>query len=236
MNDTKTLELSSWETPASPYQEEQIGGYCIGKHIYEVGRYRNYGMDGYKYFDVVSPLTLTTLKELKKGEWEEWMADSPTDYRAMQKYAEHAYGNVLTSGLGLGLLIHELCRYRAVDSITIIETSPEVMALTGKYIPRDRNIKLLWGDFWKFVCMDDSKWDWIIVDLWAIRGTKRHIEIYKDEIIPATKQLKDKYPEAQIVFHGFAGNPTIEQLNKSVHDGSTDELFWGLGDNDANRS
>ena len=224
----EALQLNSWETPASSYQEEQIGGHCIGRHTYEVGRYRYYGMDGYKYFDVATPLILTTLKELRDGQWEEWMTDSPTDYRAMQKYARDAGGHVLTSGLGLGLVVHELCKGCAVDSITIVEQSPSVMALVGKHLPKDNRIKLLWGDFWKFVFLDDGRWDTIIVDLWVARGTKQHMEIYHNEILPANKRLKEKYPGAQIVFHAFAGMPTEGQIVEAAHRGTIDEAMWGL--------
>jgi len=226
---SKVLTLSHWETPASPYPEERVGDYCIGKHTYEIGRYGYNGMDGYDYFDVKSPLTLTTLNELKDGQWAEWMTDSPTDYGAMQRYAGQAEGNVLTCGLGLGLIVHEMYKNDKIKNITIIEQSPSVMALVEKYLPKDSHIKLLWGDFWKFIFLDDSKWDWIIVDLWTIRGTKRHLEIYNQEILPANKQLRTKYPEAQVVFHAFAGMPTPEQLNKSLFVGNTDAILWGLG-------
>ena len=228
MSDNGVLVVDDWETPASSYQEEQVGSHCIGKHTYEVGRYRYYGTDGYKYFDVSNPLILTTLKELRDGRWEEWMTDSPTDYRAMQIYAQHASGHVLTSGLGLGLIVPELCKSRVVDSITIVESSPSVMALVGKYLPRDNRIKLLWGDFWKFIFLDDSRWDTIIVDLWVARGTKRHLEIYHKEVLPASEQLKAKYPGAQIVFHGFAGMPTESQITEAIFAGSIDEVLWGL--------
>jgi len=227
----EVLQLNKWKTPASTYKEEQVGEYCIGKHTYKTGRYRYYGMDGYKYFDVTNPLSLTTLKELRDGQWEEWMADSPTDFRAMQKYAEQASGNVLTSGLGLGLLAHELCKNGNVENITVIEYSPSVMALVSKYLPKDDRIKVIWGDFWKFIFLDQSRWDSIIVDLWVARGSERHLEIYRQEILPANKQLMAKYPKAQIFFHGFAGMPTDKQLIKSMRDGSIDYAIWGLGNN-----
>ena len=237
--DIKALELTEWNTPASLYQVQQVGNYRIGRHTYQPGFYVYHGMDGYSLFVVKKPLRATVLMELRPNKfgtlgWKEWMVDSPTDYRAMQKYAERAYGKVLTTGLGLGLVTHELCKNDRVESITIVEISPTVIELIQKYLPDDPRIKVECGDFWKFIDQDGSKWDTIIVDIWVFWGLEQQMEIYRNEIIPANAKLRAKYPEAQIVCHGFAGMPTIEQLDKTIRDGDDtnpliiDPLIYGL--------
>lgn len=228
----RTLELNGWRTVASSYQEEQAENFCIGRHIYKPGHYKYPGMDGYRFFRAVEPITITTLREFRQGEWNTWMVDTPPDYRAMQKYAERASGRVLTTGLGLGLIVHELCENDKVEDITVVERSPSVITLIQKYLPQDDRISLECDDFWRFVMLDDTTWDDIVVDLWVFHNLDMQIEYYLKEVVPLSKQLGKKYPDSRIVFHGFAGMPTKEDIIKSRMGGDvhTNELIWGLKD------
>jgi len=224
------LRIKEWETPASNYLEEQNGNHRIGKFIYEKGFRSLCGIDGFHYFYATNSLTLTTLSEFRNNKWCMWMLDSPPDYRAMQKYAETAYGNVLTTGLGLGLVVHELCKNSKVTRITIVEQSLEVIALVKKYLPDDSRIEVCCDDFWHFVKHNSSEQDSLIVDLWVWRGYQKQLGIYKDEILPAHDLLRSKYPKAKIVFHSFAGMPTLEQIGAAERNGeNAGELIYGLG-------
>ena len=143
--DIKALEITEWKTPATDYNVRQVGNYRIGKHTYQPGFYAYHGIDGYAIFSIKRPLRMTSLMELRANNlgmlhWKEWMVDIPTDYRAMQKYAERAYGRVLTSGLGLGLVTHELCKNDKVESITVVEISPSVIEFVKGYLPPDPRI------------------------------------------------------------------------------------------------
>ena len=228
------LELSEWETPASKFEVAQKGDYRIGKHVFKPGWYVYHGMDGYALFVARKPLPSTTLLQRKpnRPSWREWMVDSPTDYRAMQKYAEKAYGNVLTTGLGLGLLTCELCKNDKVSSITVVEISPCVIDLISGYLPDDPRIHITCNDFWHFVEEDNDRWDTIIADIWVYWGIDEQVKKYKQEIVPANEKLRAKYPDAQIFFHGFAGMPTVEQVDAALENGGAidvDSLIYGLG-------
>ena len=238
--DIKVLEITDWNTPASEYKPEQVANHRLGNHTYRPGIYPYHGMDGYTAFTLTKPTRVTTLLELATNSvgtlrWKEWMVDSPTDYRAMQKYALGANGRVLTTGLGLGLVTHELCKNDKVDSITIVELSPSVIKLVGKYLPDDPRITIVNENFWTYIDKDNSQWDNMIIDIWVYWGLEQQYSMYKSEILPASKKLKDKYPDTNIVFHGFAGLPTEEQLDKVVADGNItnplviDPLIYGLG-------
>lgn len=226
------MELEEWKTPASDYQMKQVGDCRIAKYTFQVGYYPYHGIDGYTFFSVKKPLICTTLLQKKEGGlgWREWMVDSPTDYRAMQIYARKAYGKVLTTGLGLGLVTHELCKNDRVESITIVELNPNVIELIQGYLPNDPRIKIVNQDLWEFIKEDNTRWDCMIVDIWVYWGRGQQIELYKQEIIPYSKMLSSKYPEAQITFHGFAGMPTLPQLEEALTKGEdTDKLIYGLG-------
>ena len=192
------LELDNWETPATRYNEEQSGNYRLSKSSYPEGYYKHYCMDGYAYTKVLKPIPITLLQEYRDG-WRDWMADDPMDYRAMQKYAEAAYGDVLVAGLGLGLVLYELNKNPRVKSITVVERSPDVINLTGKYIP---DVTLVNADFWDFVERDGGEWDFIIVDIWATKGKKEHDRVYREQVLPRNEYLREKY-NSLFVFHGF---------------------------------
>ena len=224
------LWLDSWSTHASAYQEEQAGNFCIGRHVYKPGIYNYPGMDGHKFFVATSPLTITTLREYHHNCWNTWMVDTPSDFRAMQKYAARASGNVLTTGLGLGLVAHELCLNDAVEGVTVVERSPEVIALVAKYLPQDGRIKVVCDDFWRFVMLDDTAWDSIIVDHWVFHRVDEQAAIYLNEVIPFNKSLSRKYPKANIVFHAFAGMPDPAEVKRSPLGKDLGMLIWGLTD------
>ena len=234
--DIKVLEIAEWSTPASIYHVAQVGSHRIAKHTFFPGFYPYHGMDGYTIFSVKKEIVTTTLLEQTPNRlhWREWMVDSPTDYRAMQKYAEVAYGKVLTAGLGLGLLVHELCKNPCVESITVVEKSSSIVDLIKNYLPDDSRIHIELGDIWSFIAFDNSLWDYIIMDIWVYYGLEQQLEMFKGEIIPANKRLKAKYPQANIVFHGFAGMPNLSELEEVARQGNEtnplviDPLIYGL--------
>lgn len=201
--------LDTWETPATHYEERQIGNYRLKKSEYVEGFYKHYCMDGYVATQVIKPIPIMLLQEYREGVWHDWMADDPMDYRAIQKYAEASSGDVLTAGLGLGLVVHELKRNPRVNSITVVEISPEVVGLAGDYIPKEKTT-LIQGDFWDFVREDKTEWDMIIVDIWATKGKEQHERIFQEEVLPAYNYLHGKYPDSKFVFHGFTQITDVE--------------------------
>ena len=231
----KVLELTDWNTPASIYEPRDLGNYRIARHTFIPGYYNYNGIEGYTFYYVRKPLIGTKLMELTPSllggasKYKDWMVDSPTDYRAMQIYAKRAYGKVLTTGLGLGLVTHELCKNDKVESITVVEISPTVIELIGGYLPKDNRIKIINDDFWKFIEQDNTEWDTIIVDLWVFWGPFQQFKEYKEEVYPASGMLRLKYPQAQIVFHGFAGLPKMDAVVKAFDNGDdTTQLIFGL--------
>ena len=231
----KAIELDSWTTPATKYLESQKNRHFLKKKIYDVGYYIYHGIDGCTFFYVRQPITLTVLLEYRKGNLgvarlHEWMADDPPDYRAMQKYAEVAHGKVLTAGLGLGLLANELTHNKLVTDITIAEISQDVVDLVGPYLPPDNRIQVVVDNFWNMVAT--QHWDTIILDTWVYYGREQQIKQYKEEALPAYDKLVGMHPDSLTILHGFAGMPTIQQVDQAWSNGDdVDKLIYGLGPN-----
>ena len=205
----KIWKMDSWETPATNYKERQVGNYRLRKSEILEGFYPHYYLDGYPWTQVTKPIPMMLLQEYRDGKWCDWMADDPMDYTSMKKYAEAASGKVLTAGLGLGLVIYELAKNKAVEHITIVERSPEVRDLVYGYIPKEK-VTLVMGDYWDFIEKDNDDWDMIITDIWTTKGKEQHYKVYKEEVIPANDYMRSKYPNSKLVFHGFKEVTDVE--------------------------
>jgi hypothetical protein len=196
------LQIKDWHTPASDYLEMQVGDYRLQRTTYQPGFYKLYRVKGYTWFEVVEPIPIMALQE-RRGEWCDWMIDDPFNYYAMTEYCNRMHGRVLTSGLGLGLAAHALAENEAVTEVKVVEQSPEVIELVGPYV----DVDVVQGDFWDNL---DGEWDFILLDIWATKGKHQHDEIMRKEVWPAREYLKERFPETQMVFFGFAPPTDID--------------------------
>lgn len=216
----RTLYIDQWHTPATDYAEHKIGDYRIHRGRYTHDVYNYWGMDGYLYFMVRKPIPITSLQQKKEGRWCGWMIDDPPQQRAMEIYAKYAHGKVLVAGLGLGLYLHELAKNKDVKSVTVIEISPEVATLMGPYLPSLPEFVILLEDFYDFIAHDTEQWDTILVDLWVSHNVGEKLVLYYHHVIPLYDELKQKYPKADVTFHGFqtvsAVKPTSKELVKLI--------------------
>ena len=214
------LDISQWHTPATDYPEVQIGNFRIHHSKYYRGMYKNWGLDGYLYFNVKEPLPIVELQEKRGGKWYDWMIDDPPNYRAMQIYAEYASGKVLTTGLGLGLFIHELAKNPKVTEVTVVEKHPTVIELVLPLLPKDL-LTIIEEDFLEFIKTDTKAWDHIIVDLWVTSEKTKGI-IYLSKILPLAISLSQKYFKAKITYHGYQSisytKPVSEEMVKLISD------------------
>lgn len=205
----QTLVLSKWKTPATDYPEKQVGSARIKHGFYNYGYFNNYGVRGYKYFEVTKQIPVMSLeiKDEKSKIWWTWMVDDPPHFWSMQDYARNikSAGKVLVAGLGLGLVVHELLDNSDVDSITVIERNKDVIDLISPLLPeaKDVEFQIINKDFYDFIHESEEDFDRIIVDLWTSGSIEETRKILDEEVRPLAIYLKIKYPDASIVFHGF---------------------------------
>ena len=126
----------------------------------------------------------------------EWMTLSPVDIDTCDKAIEEAHGNVITFGLGLGYYAYMVSEKKEVDSITVVEKSPEVIELFKKYIlPQFKNkdkVKIVCDDAFLYAekVMPSEEFDFAFVDTWrdAGDGTPMYRRMKKLEYLsPFTK-------------------------------------------------
>lgn len=118
----------------------------------------------------------------------EWMTITPSEINTMKPGIRAAAGRVLVCGLGLGYYAFHIAQKSEVESITIVERDPAVIALfTSRILPQfPQRKKLTWvcQDAYDYVDqMDANQFDFVFVDLWhnAADGTDLMLKMMERE-------------------------------------------------------
>ncbi len=100
------------------------------------------------------------------------MSSTPDEIRDFQHFTRQAKGSVLINGLGLGCVVKVLLEKKDITKITVIENSPDVIALVAPYFKDarltiiqadaftykpDKNefFDFVWHDIWDYICADN---------------------------------------------------------------------------------
>ena len=102
------------------------------------------------------------------------MSDTPAEVRDHLPVIRRAHGSVLIVGLGLGMVARAIGLKPEVTKVTVIELSPDVIALTGPWLtalspkveiiqadifawspPRGTKYEVAWFDIWDDLCSDN---------------------------------------------------------------------------------
>lgn len=207
------VTIEEWATPATAYETRRVGDFRIRRQAYTRGLYRMSGLDDKALFKVPKGhrLPITSLEERIVGSrptrWHGWMVDDPPHWRAMEVYAAAAAGPVLCAGLGLGLIQHALAQQPAVDYVMTVEREAAVIDLIYHQLPHPKkDLRIVEAD-WRGVMSADldgveEDWGMIFVDLWVTSNLREKYEALGDAAQMAVR-LKDRWPDALVVFHGF---------------------------------
>ncbi len=91
------------------------------------------------------------------------MTDTMMEQHTNFEFCRRAHGNVLISGLGLGMIIAAVLDKPTVRGITVVEKYPEVIRLVSKYFP---SITCICADITEWTPPKGSKWNVIYHDIW----------------------------------------------------------------------
>lgn len=100
------------------------------------------------------------------------MSDTPAEMFDHEMAVHHATGNVLINGLGLGMVLAAVLRNPDVQTVTVVEIDPDVIALIGPHFhdarlrivnasafdfapPKGVLYRMIWHDIWDSICGDN---------------------------------------------------------------------------------
>ena len=93
-------------------------------------------------------------------------------------FVNHAHGDILIGGLGIGLVLMAIQDKKEVNSITVIEHSPEVIELIKDQLPLNDKVKIVLADVFQYV--PNKKYNVIYLDIWNYINS----DIYREEMLP----------------------------------------------------
>ena len=102
----------------------------------------------------------------------EWMTLTPVDLDTCEDAIAASRGRVVTFGLGLGYYAYMASEKECVESVTVIEKSPDVIKLFKTYIlpqfPHGDKIRIIEADAFEYAerVMPGEKYDFAFVDTW----------------------------------------------------------------------
>jgi hypothetical protein len=102
----------------------------------------------------------------------EWMAIKPNEIATMQPALSVIEGSVVTFGLGLGYFTYMASVNPRVESITVVEQNPAIIALFERFILPQfgcrEKVHLIQADAYVYVenQMNNQQFDYAFVDLW----------------------------------------------------------------------
>lgn len=102
----------------------------------------------------------------------EWMTLTPVDLDTCEEAIQAAHGRVVTFGLGLGYYAYMVSEKEEVESVTVVELSPDVIRLFENHIlpqmPNRHKIKIVNADAFEYAerVMPNEAFDLAFVDTW----------------------------------------------------------------------
>lgn len=154
--------------------ERRSGNFLLTNAHYDRGEFFQYDMPSVRDEIVVPKIGFFSQKVSFPALYEKnvpWVSVCPSEIFSMAPDVPRAHGKVLVLGLGLGYYPYRILENRAVESITIVEKSPEVIELFEKEIfptfPKTKPLKLVCEDAFLFLQnTNPGDFDFCYADIW----------------------------------------------------------------------
>lgn len=173
----------------------------------------------------------------------EWMTLTPVDIDTCKEATRAAHGRVITFGLGLGYYAYMAAEKPEVESITVIEKSPDVIKAFREgllpHFPHKEKIRIIEADAFVYAEeeMPKEHFDLAFVDTWrdAGDGLPMYLKMKPlEKLSPDTKFLywiekfllsrlrsavfEEIWEKESNVPHGIDGDITFEAMKESLSD------------------
>jgi hypothetical protein len=110
--------------------------------------------------------------------WMSYCHSSKIEIKQMYSSYDLAYGDVLLTGLGFGILALWLCNKPGVKNVTVIENSPEVIEIFKKINNIPDNLKIINADASTFTT--HKKYDGIFLDHYELQSLDWRLKDMKE--------------------------------------------------------
>lgn len=111
------------------------------------------------------------------------MEDTPFELQTHLGFVMRAYGTVLVTGLGLGCVVRGLLANPAVEHVTCIENSKDVLELVGRHMPTER-LTIVEADALEWTAKNNIRFDCAWHDIWADRDNgEPHLDILHSRLL-----------------------------------------------------
>ena len=171
--------------------EAKIGRFTLTHASYDRGELLQYGMPDLRKSTVVPKLGFFTEKVSFPAVYEgdmPWVSVCPSEISSMGPDVERAHGNCLVLGLGLGWYPFMISNLNAVESVTVVEISEEIISLFEKHIlpqfPHREKIRVLHADAFDVLnALSPGEYDFCYADIWEsqVDGAKCCKRIFPHE-------------------------------------------------------
>jgi hypothetical protein len=170
----RLLRGSKWANEVLPTVEDlpegSAGPWAIKRFVVSDDDARMFNMRCFRNPDrMISPGTYTKLVHDKRGVV---MSDTPAERLDHIGFVDTAEGNVLITGLGIGMVTNALLREgrhrNPVTRVTVVELDPDVIALTGPWLQAkfgDR-LTIINADAYTYKFSDSVRFDYAWHDIW----------------------------------------------------------------------
>lgn len=128
----------------------------------------------------------------------EWMTLLPNEMVTTWPALKKAHGRVLTFGLGLGYFTYHAAENPEVESVTVVDISPDVIALFKEQIlpqfPHKEKVRLVCADAFRFADTEMAgNFDFVFADIWHDAGDGK-------ELYLKMKEYESKHPDIDFTF------------------------------------
>ena len=129
----------------------------------------------------------------------EWMTLMPNETVTTLPAVYASHGRVLTFGLGLGYFAFRAAERPEVESVTVVELSPDAAALFQEHIlpqfPHKEKVRVVVMDAFDFLKteMKDGDYDFVFADIWHDVGDGR-------ELYHRFKEYEPRFPHTEFTY------------------------------------
>jgi hypothetical protein len=111
------------------------------------------------------------------------MEDTPFELQTHMGFVLQARGRVLVTGLGLGCVIRGLLINPAVEHVTVIENSLDVLQLVAPHMPKER-LTIIDAEALEWTAKNKESFDCAWHDLWTDRGSgEPHLNMWHTQLL-----------------------------------------------------